>query len=89
MSDINNHPACPIVHLNGSSRESLLEEWAGFYSALNECVERFPFESFNPRNHYIKGDAGLEGADDAKFQILRQLNGLRDLAEQIAEELNK
>tara|TARA_B100001093_G_scaffold234421_1_gene224812 strand:- start:20332 stop:20694 length:363 start_codon:yes stop_codon:yes gene_type:complete len=67
---------CPVVHLNGSSKDALLKEWFTFQKALETARELFPNESFHGRNHYPKGDAGEQKADEYRKALLAQLDTL-------------
>lgn len=58
MSDI----TLPTLHLNGSSRESLLQEYITAMDALRRAVEALQKTSPNGRDYYIQGPDALPKA---------------------------
>ena len=75
----------PAIHANGSSSKSLIKEWEAFNDALALVRERFPFESFHPRNHYVKTGDGEGEAETVKAEMCEHLFALRKTAHQIHE----
>lgn len=78
----------PVVHLNGNSRESLIEEWDNFAAAIENAFDVFPNQSFHGRNHYPKVH-GEDQAAKAKRELLTCLFDLKNLSEQIIRELSE
>ena len=58
MSDI----TLPTLHLNGSSRESLLQEYITAMDALRRAVEALQKTSPNGRDYYTQGPDALPKA---------------------------
>lgn len=67
----------PIVHSNGTSRESLLEERREAYSKLNEALEALVAMSPNGRDYYPKPGT-FEAAKAQHQSRIDKVAGLRD-----------
>ena len=67
----------PVIHMNGSSKNSLVKEWLAFNSALEEACNKVPFESFHPRNHYVKEGDGEGEAEAYKAEMCEHLHALK------------
>lgn len=81
--------AIPTVHLNGSSKESLMGEWLRFKHALEKAREAFPSESFHGRNHYVKGDEGHDNSENYAQALVDHLNTLIFVAEEIFDGIEQ
>lgn len=73
----------PAIHTNGSSSKSLIKEWEDFNDALELVRERFPFESFHPRNHYVKAGDGEGEAEGVRAEMCEHLFALKQTADEI------
>lgn len=81
-------PIIPIVHLNGTSREALIEQRCEASHALREALEKLSGCYPNARDYYV-GDAGLyrkactqhEGYENA---LRRVKNAIEREAEKLA-----
>ena len=80
---IKENAGVPAIHANGSSKMSLIKEWEAFDDALELVRERFPFESFHPRNHYAKSGDGEGEAEAVKAEMCEHLFALRKAADEI------
>ena len=79
----------PAIHSNGSSKESLVEEWVAFHSALQEAIDMIPDESFHGRNHYVKPVTDDPDApDQLRRDITSTLLQLLHVAEQMGEHID-
>ena len=83
MKETNIDAGVPVIHLNGSSKESLIKEWEAFDDALEAVREWFPYESFHPRNHYVKGGDGVGEADAVRAEMLAHFQALRKISDRI------
>lgn len=86
---INPEEITPTVHLNGNSKNSLLEEWYNFGSKLSAVIESFPHESFNARNHYIRGDDATKSCRTTQGELQRQLLSIKNLSESVIEKIQE
>jgi len=71
--------ATPSIHLNGSSKSDLLDEWENFDTALKNALELFPYESFAPRNHYVRGEEAVAHAAAAKHAMVYILHKMSEI----------
>jgi hypothetical protein len=83
--NIKDNAGVPVIHLNGSSKESLIKEWEAFDDALEVVREWFPSESFHPRNHYVKDGDGVGEAEAVRSEMLAHLHALRKIADGILD----
>ena len=52
----------PIIHLNGTSKESLLDGYVEVYKALKFSVDKLYDAAPNGRDYYIYGEGAFEKA---------------------------
>jgi len=52
----------PIIHLNGTSKESLLDGYVEVYKALKFSVDKLYYAAPNGRDYYIYGEGAFEKA---------------------------
>jgi hypothetical protein len=83
MNDTIKDAGVPVIHMNGSSKQSLLKEWQAFNDALETVCEKFPFESFHPRNHYVKDGDGEGLAEVCKAEMCEHLHALKTRSTEI------
>lgn len=74
----------PIVHLNGSGRQNLIDALANAYSAIEQAAEALKQTAPNGRDYYPAGPEALEAASS---QYIRRNRALRDLQEELQEEI--
>ena len=49
----------PSVHLNGTGRKTLQEDYFRAYRALDEAIEAFYKIEFNARDYYVQDDGAF------------------------------
>lgn len=82
--------AVPRLHLNGTSKASLLEQIDNAYTALGTAYNAVREMAPNGRDYYVYNDgmATLAKAEDQHRARLRVLDGMRRELEQMAEKLD-
>lgn len=75
----------PIIHLNGTSRDALLDQLCEVYSALNDAMDKLRQASPNGRDYYPV--PGL--MDKAIEQHRRRQRVLSDLQAEIQEQVRQ
>jgi len=85
---INANAGVPVIHLNGSSKESLIKEWEAFDDALEVVREWFPSESFHPRNHYVKDGDGVGEAEAVRDEMLTHFRALRKISDLVLDGIS-
>lgn len=79
----------PTIHLNGASRESLLEDYCAALSALRYAQEKLCKTAPNARDYYVADDEAYKSAryeHTARMDKINILLGeLNDLTEHIAD----
>lgn len=66
----------PSIHLNGTSRKMLREDYTKAYHALIEFRDAFQAIEFNARDYYVQGPDAFNQARterDAQFQRIGDL----------------
>jgi hypothetical protein len=66
----------PTVHLNGTGRQSLSDEYMAAYTAARRAFDALCDATCNARDYYVQGDDAYFKARDERD---RQLDNLRDL----------
>lgn len=74
----------PIIHLNGSGEQALIDALAAAYSAIDSAAEAIKQTTPNGRDYYPAGPAALEAA---RKQYTRRIRALRDLQDELNEEI--
>ena len=77
----------PAVHMNGNSRESLINEWTNFAIKLQDALDSFPFESFHGRNHYIRPLNDQENLSTGREVIQIGIQSIKRIAETVGSKL--
>ena len=80
----------PTIHLNGTSRESLLEGYNDAFHALHKAREALQDSAPNVRDYYVNPDAGAFARalteHDARLEKLTAIMGeMTALADAISE----
>jgi hypothetical protein len=79
----------PIVHLNGTSRQDLLDQRFAAFDALTEAGEVFAKAAPNARDYYPRGAEYVEAAQrqhDQRMDSLKAIMaGLQDELEALQE----
>lgn len=83
MSDL----AIPTVHVNGTTRNRLVEQMESAVRALDEAIHRAREAEPNGRDYYPQGDEAIRLAVDQHGRRLRVLHEIRDEYAKIWEAL--
>lgn len=59
----------PLIHLNGSGRERLSEDYTALYRAAKALVDAFCDVEFHPRDYYPLEDGAFEKARNDRAEI--------------------
>jgi hypothetical protein len=76
--------AIPTIHLNGTSRESLLQDLIKALEALTDATDAVQKCSPNARDYYVQGNEAFPLARSQHEKRLQALYTIRDELEQIA-----
>ena len=74
----------PMVHLNGTSRDQLLDVREKAYYALLAAYDAVKGIAPNGRDYYPYGNGEFEKATDAQLSRLRRID---DVREEISQEM--
>lgn len=77
----------PMVHLNGTSVEALLEQNVTAMQALEEAMLKLVGATPNGRDYYPMGPGVICEVQDQHYDRLRRLKSVYDELKQIAEYL--
>lgn len=76
----------PTIHLNGTSKESLVEYWNDAYAALQDALTALQHAAPNGRDYYPQGPEAIQTAETEhrlrlmKIQsVMGDLNTLREV----------
>lgn len=68
----------PTIHLNGTSRESLMDGFEAAYYALGKAYDVLKQTAPNGRDYYPQGPHALQQAADEHMARLRKIDEVRD-----------
>jgi len=68
----------PTIHLNGTSKQSLLDDLDEAFDALNTAFNKLKRTAPNGRDYYPQGPDALEKAANAHFERLRKVQAVSD-----------
>lgn len=74
----------PTIHLNGTSRESLLEALETAYRKLGEAYDALKQTAPNGRDYYPQGPNAIGQATSEHFARLKRIDEVRDELEALA-----
>lgn len=77
----------PIVHINGTSREGLLEGYCEMIYALNDALSAMHRNSPNGRDYYPNGDDSLLRAQNEHRARINAITAVWKELTQIAETI--
>lgn len=80
-------PTFPTVHMNGTSRESLMKQQLDVINAIDAALEAMRHAMPHGRDYYPKGDDAIRCASAEWATHHHQLSNIRDHYQQIAEHL--
>jgi len=63
----------PTIHLNGNSKEKLLEYYNNAYNAVDEAIGVFQEIDFHKRDYYPQGDEAWDAAVEAHQEARNNL----------------
>ena len=75
----------PCIHLNGTSREGLLEALCNASNALNDAYSALKQTAPNGRDYYPLGAEAMEKATEEHMSRLRRLDEIKDEIDAIAQ----
>lgn len=80
----------PTIHLNGSDKQSLLNEYIAAADAIRDAVAAFNNIDFNARDYYVQGNDAFRAASkeiDEHFHNLKKADTyLMDVAFNISNQ---
>lgn len=74
----------PTIHLNGTSKERLVDALCDASNALNEAYEALKQTAPNGRDYYPQGNDALAAATSEHMDRLRRLDAIKDEVDQLA-----
>jgi len=77
----------PTIHMNGTSREALLEDFVKVIDALNVAMEALQKSGPNGRDYYPQGDGALRKAQNEHLARMKKLKEVQDEIQEIAESI--
>lgn len=77
----------PTVHLNGTSREQLLEGYVSAITALDTALDKLLQTAPNGRDYYVQDGDAWRVANAEHLNRMRALHAVREELSQIAEHL--
>lgn len=75
----------PAIHLNGTSRGQLLEDWCKMAHTVDEAITTLCEYAPNARDYYVHGESVWNTARAEHAERLRKLREVRAELNQIAE----
>ena len=91
--ELSAHPLIPVVHMNGSSKKSLVSQWTQFRNDLENAAANFPHESCHGRNHYVKGEIDdpcpQVAMREAAIRVQKAIEELIDCSQEVLEKVNE
>lgn len=73
MSQEKIHIQLPVVHLNGTGRRTLIEDYENASSAVLSAIDSVANIEFNARDYYVAEPGAWEVARDQRTAILLKL----------------
>ena len=77
----------PTIHLNGTSRERLAEDYANAAGAVRKAINALNDAAPNGRDYYPQGDAAIGEATREHLERLHKLEAVRDELSAIAQAI--
>ena len=59
----------PTIHMNGNSREALLQQYTEVTEPLIEALNAIERVEFHPRDYYVQGDAAFTKAEEERRKV--------------------
>jgi len=83
--EINTTALVPLVHLNGDSKQTLVDSWTKFMLD----IAKIEMPEVHGRNYYPKGDDAPAEAIDARMELKKALTQIHDVAMTVAIQTAK
>jgi hypothetical protein len=64
----------PVVHINGTGKKTLTEEYQNTYNLLVDLKDAFNKQEFHARDYYVEGHEYWKGAVDKRNEIKMKMN---------------
>ena len=80
MTDI----TIPTIHLNGSSKQTLMDDLLAAHKAIEVAIDKMRACAPNGRDYYIKGEGVIMKAQDEHWERCRKLQEVCDELMEIA-----
>jgi hypothetical protein len=77
----------PTIHLNGTSKQQLLDDYCDVSHALNAAMEKMIENGPNGRDYYPQGDQAFQQAVKEHHDRIEQIHRVRLEIETIAEHI--
>jgi hypothetical protein len=77
----------PTVHLNGTSRDSLLDDYMAAMDAIRLAMKALQSAAPHPRDYYVQSNMSAHLARDEHFTRLARLRETLDELNTIAEHV--
>jgi len=68
----------PTVHLNGTGRQNLIDQYADAYQALNDALQVLALSHPNARDYYVQGPDAFPRAADEHDDRMQRFTTVRD-----------
>lgn len=70
----------PTIHLNGTSPETLRDDYERVYRLLNQTIDALEKAEFNLRDFYPQGEDGWLNAKKEREEIFKKLQEVKEYA---------
>ena len=77
----------PTIHLNGTSKQQLLDDYCDVSHALNAAIEKMIENGPNGRDYYPAGDQAFPQAIKEHYDRIEKLHAVKAEIDQIAEHI--
>jgi hypothetical protein len=68
----------PTVHMNGTSRDALQEQFENAYKAAGKFLDVIKEACPNARDYYVQGDGAFTKARDEHYARLKKVQEIRE-----------
>jgi hypothetical protein len=79
----------PTIHLNGTSKQSLIDALCEASNKLNDAYEAMKQTAPNGRDYYPQGPDALRAATDEHMDRLRRLDAVKTEIDQLAMAIDE
>ena len=78
----------PTIHLNGTSRQELLEGYLSAIAALNRAIDEVSLTAPNGRDYYVQDGEAWRRASAEHQHRMQRLNAVREEIMEIAAAIS-